>query len=38
MRHRLPEIAVPTLITSGHYVECAPAQAETIKNAIPGAE
>jgi proline-specific peptidase len=38
IRHRLGEIAIPTLVTSGLFDECTPMQAELIKNAIPGAE
>lgn len=38
IRHRLGEITIPTLVTSGLYDECTPMQAELIKNAIPGAE
>lgn len=38
IRHRLGEIAIPTLVTSGLYDECTPLQAEGVKNAIPGAE
>jgi proline-specific peptidase len=38
VRHRLPEIAVPTLITSGRYDECTPKLAEAAQRGIPGAE
>jgi L-proline amide hydrolase len=38
IRHRLGEITIPTLITSGLHDECTPMQAELIKNAIPGSE
>jgi len=35
---RLPEIDVPTLVTSGRYDECTPRIAETVQRWIPGAE
>jgi proline-specific peptidase len=35
---RLDEIRVPTLVTCGEFDEATPRQAETIANAIPGAE
>jgi L-proline amide hydrolase len=38
IRDRLPEIAIPTLITSGRYDECTPMQAEITNSAIPGSE
>jgi proline-specific peptidase len=38
IRHRLGEITIPTLITSGRYDECTPMQAEAIHKAIPGSE
>jgi proline-specific peptidase len=38
IRHRLPEITAPTLVTSGRYDECTPMQAQLIADAIPGAE
>ncbi|MCL4247439.1 MAG: proline iminopeptidase-family hydrolase [Anaerolineae bacterium] len=37
IRHRLPEINAPTLVTSGRYDEATPLIAETVKNGIPGA-
>lgn len=36
--HRLPEIRVPTLVTSGRYDEATPAIAETVQRGIAGAE
>ena len=38
VRHRLHEINVPTLVTSGRYDECTPALAEEAQRGIPGAE
>lgn len=38
VRHRLREIDVPTLVTSGRYDECTPALAEEAQRGIPGAE
>ena len=38
IRGRLPEISIPSLMTSGRYDECTPMQAEIIKNGIPGCE
>jgi proline-specific peptidase len=38
VRHRLAEIRVPTLVTSGRYDECTPALAEDAQRGIPGAE
>jgi proline-specific peptidase len=38
VRHRLPEIRVPTLVTSGRYDECTPKLAEEAQRGIPGAE
>ena len=38
VRHRLHEIDVPTLVTSGRYDECTPALAEEAQRGIPGAE
>lgn len=38
VRHRLAEIDVPTLITSGRYDECTPKLAEEAQRGIPGAE
>lgn len=38
VRHRLGEIRVPTLVTSGRYDECTPALAEEARRGIPGAE
>lgn len=38
VRHRLAEIRVPTLVTSGRYDECTPALAEEAQRGIPGAE
>lgn len=38
VRHRLHEIEVPTLVTSGRYDECTPALAEDAQRGIPGAE
>lgn len=38
IRHRLPEIKAPTLVTSGRYDECTPLIAETVRNGIPGAQ
>jgi L-proline amide hydrolase len=35
---RLPEIDVPTLITSGAHDEATPLVAETVRDGIPGAE
>jgi proline-specific peptidase len=35
---RLPEIRVPTLVTSGRYDEATPAIAETVHRGIPGSE
>jgi proline-specific peptidase len=35
---RLPEIDVPTLITSGRYDECTPMQAEIVHSGIRGSE
>jgi L-proline amide hydrolase len=35
---RLPEIDVPTLVTSGKYDEATPLVAETVRDGIPGAE
>ncbi|MCA9903499.1 MAG: proline iminopeptidase-family hydrolase [Anaerolineae bacterium] len=37
IRHRLPEINAPTLVTSGRYDEATPLIAETVTNGIPGA-
>jgi proline-specific peptidase len=36
--HRLGEIDVPTLVTSGRYDECTPRQAEIVHRGIPGSE
>jgi proline-specific peptidase len=38
VRHRLAEIAVPTLVTSGRFDECTPKLAEEAARGIPGAE
>ncbi|HEY8192759.1 MAG TPA: proline iminopeptidase-family hydrolase [Gaiellaceae bacterium] len=38
VRHRLHEIDVPTLVTSGLYDECTPALAEEAQRLIPDAE
>jgi L-proline amide hydrolase len=38
VRHRLPEINAPTLVTSGRYDEATPIIAETVKNGVRGAE
>jgi proline-specific peptidase len=38
VRHRLLEIDVPTLVTSGRYDECTPVLAEEAQRGIPGAE
>ena len=38
VRHRLAEIQVPTLVTSGRYDECTPKLAEDAARGIPGAE
>lgn len=38
IRHRLGEITIPCLMTSGRYDECTPMQAEIIKDGIPGCE
>jgi proline-specific peptidase len=38
VRHRLGEIQVATLITSGRYDECTPKLAEEAERGIPGAE
>lgn len=38
IRHRLGEIAVPTLVTSGRHDEATPLIAGTIQQGIPGAE
>lgn len=38
VRHRLPEIQVPTLITSGRYDECTPALAAEARDGIPAAQ
>jgi proline-specific peptidase len=38
VRHRLHEIEVPTLVTSGLYDECTPKLAEDAERLIPGAE
>jgi proline-specific peptidase len=38
IRHRLHEIHVPTLITSGRYDEATPLIAETIHKGIPNSE
>lgn len=35
---RLPEIDVPTLVTSGAYDEATPPVAQTVRDGIPGAE
>ena len=35
VRHRLGEIHVPTLITSGRYDEATPLIAETVRQGIP---
>ena len=35
---RLPEIDIPTLVTSGKYDEATPLVAETVRDGIPGAE
>jgi L-proline amide hydrolase len=36
VRHRLPEIKVPTLVTSGRHDEATPVIAETVHRGIPG--
>ena len=36
--HRLGEIDVPTLVTSGRHDECTPRQAEVVHQGIPGSE
>jgi L-proline amide hydrolase len=36
VRHRLPEIKAPTLVTSGRYDEATPLIAETVHKGIPG--
>ncbi len=38
VRHRLPEIKVPTLVTSGRYDEATPLIAETVHKGIPGSK
>jgi L-proline amide hydrolase len=38
VRHRLPEINVPTLVTSGYYDEATPLIAETVQKGIPGSK
>ncbi len=38
VRDRLPEIAAPTLVTSGRYDEATPLIAETVTHGIPGAQ
>jgi L-proline amide hydrolase len=38
VRHRLPEINAPTLVTSGKYDEATPVIAETVRQGIPGAQ
>ena len=38
VRHRLGEIQVPTLITSGRYDESTPALNETLHRGIAGSE
>jgi L-proline amide hydrolase len=38
IRHRLPEINAPTLVTSGRYDEATPVIAETVHKGIPGSE
>jgi proline-specific peptidase len=38
VRHRLAEITVPTLVTSGRFDECTPKLAEEAAQGIPGAE
>jgi L-proline amide hydrolase len=38
VRHRLGEIRVPTLVTSGRYDEATPVIAETVHKGIPGSE
>lgn len=38
VRHRLPEIHAPTLVTSGRYDEATPLIAETVQKGIPGAQ
>jgi proline-specific peptidase len=38
IRGRLPEIRVPTLVTSGRHDEATPAVAETVHRGIPGSE
>ncbi|MCI0713255.1 MAG: proline iminopeptidase-family hydrolase [Chloroflexi bacterium] len=38
LRHRLGEIDVPTLVTSGRYDEATPLIAETVQKGIPGAQ
>jgi L-proline amide hydrolase len=36
--HRLPEITIPTLVTSGKHDEATPMIAQTVRDGIPGAE
>lgn len=38
VRARLPEIRIPTLITSGRYDEATPLIAETVQQGIPGSQ
>jgi L-proline amide hydrolase len=38
IRHRLGEIRVPTLVTSGRHDEATPEIATTVRDGIPGAE
>jgi proline-specific peptidase len=38
IRHRLPEINAPTLVTSGRYDEATPVIAETVHKGIRGSE
>jgi L-proline amide hydrolase len=38
VRHRLPEIDLPTLVTSGYYDEATPLIAETVHKGIPGSK
>jgi L-proline amide hydrolase len=38
VRHRLPEIKAPTLVTSGRHDEATPAIAETVHKGIPGSK
>jgi L-proline amide hydrolase len=38
IRHRLPEINAPTLVTSGRFDEATPLIAETVQRGIRGAE